>query len=61
VWTTVAGEPLHARREGGRLSVEFAKIEPGAMNFTMEGGKVSSCVGLRDLKASKVVSVLIRP
>ena len=61
VWTTVAGDALRARRDGARLSVEFAKIEPGAANFTMEGGKVSSCVGLRDLKASKVVSVLIRP
>jgi serine/threonine-protein kinase len=61
VWTAVGTEPLRARRDGARLSVEFAKIEPGAVNFTMEGGKVSSCVGLHDLKASKVVSVLMRP
>jgi hypothetical protein len=61
VWTAVGSEPLRARRDGARLSVEFAKIEPGAANFTMEGGKVSSCVGLHSLKASKVVSVLIRP
>ena len=61
VWTSVGGAPLRARYDGGRLSVEFAKIEPALGNFTMEAGKVTSCVGLRDLKASKVVMVLTRP
>jgi eukaryotic-like serine/threonine-protein kinase len=61
VWTVVGGDALRARHDGARLSVEFAKIEPGPANFTTEGGKVTSCVGLRNLKASKVVSVLTRP
>jgi eukaryotic-like serine/threonine-protein kinase len=61
VWTAVGGEPLRARYDGARLSVEFAKIEPGAANFTLEGARVTSCVGLRNLRASKVVSVLVRP
>jgi serine/threonine-protein kinase len=61
VWTSANGEPLRARFDGSRLSVEFAKIEPVAGNFTSEGSKITSCVGLRDLKASKVVSVLSRP
>ncbi len=60
VWTSVGGTPLRARYDGARLSVEFAKIEPALGNFTMEAGKVTSCVGLRDLKASKVVMVLTR-
>ncbi len=61
VWTSVAGDPLRARYESGRLTVEFAKIEPGPANFTLEGSKVTSCVGLRKLKPSKVVSALVRP
>jgi serine/threonine-protein kinase len=61
VWTTAGADPLRARYDGTRLSVEFAKIEPGPANFTSEGLKVTSCVGLHDLKASKVVSVLTRP
>jgi eukaryotic-like serine/threonine-protein kinase len=60
VWTSVGGEPLRARFDGTRLSVDFAKIEPGAANFATEGARVTSCVGLRDLRASKVVSVLTR-
>ena len=60
-WTSVGGDPLRARYEGGRLTVEFAKIEPGPANFTLEGGKVTSCVGLRKLRPSKVVSALVRP
>jgi serine/threonine-protein kinase len=58
VWSAVGGDPLHAHWDGARLTVEFAKIEPGPANFTIEGAKVTSCVGLRDVKASKVVSVL---
>jgi serine/threonine-protein kinase len=61
VWTTVGGDPLRARYDGSKLSVEFAKIEPGASNFTGDGAKVQSCVGLRDVKASKVRSTLMRP
>jgi serine/threonine-protein kinase len=61
VWTAVGSDSLKARYDGVRLSVEFAKIEPTAGNFTAEGAKVTSCVGLHDLKASKVVSVLTRP
>jgi serine/threonine-protein kinase len=61
VWTSAGSDPLRARFDGKRLSVEFAKIEPGPANFTTEGAKVTSCVGLRHLKASTVVSVLTRP
>jgi len=61
VWTAAGADPLRARHDGSRLSVEFAKIEPAPGNFIMEGSKVTSCVGLHDLKASKVVSVLTRP
>lgn len=60
IWTAAAGDPLRARFEGGRLSVEFAKIEPITTNFTMEGLRVTSCVGLRDLKPTKVLSILAR-
>jgi serine/threonine-protein kinase len=61
VWTTAGADPLHAHWDGTRLTVEFAKIEPAPANFTTEGAKVTSCIGLRDLRASKVVSVLTRP
>jgi serine/threonine-protein kinase len=61
VWTAVGSDPLRARFDGTRLTVEFAKIEPGPANFTSEGARVTSCVGLRTLRASKVVSVLTRP
>ena len=60
VWTSAGAEPLRARFDGARLTVEFAKIEPGPANFTTEGARVTSCVGLHELKASKVVSVLTR-
>ena len=60
VWTQANGEPLHARFDGARLSVDFAKIEPTQANFVVEGVKITSCVGLRDLKAGKVVSTLTR-
>jgi serine/threonine-protein kinase len=61
VWSAAAGDPLRARFDGTRLSVEFAKIEPSATNFLTEGTRITSCVGLRDIKAVKVVSVLTRP
>jgi serine/threonine-protein kinase len=60
VWSRVREQPLHARYDGARLTVEFAKIEPGPANFTTEGTRVTSCLGLRALVASKVVSVLER-
>jgi serine/threonine protein kinase len=60
VWTHANGEPLRARFDGARLSVDFAKIEPTQANFVVEGVKITSCVGLRDLKAGKVVSTLTR-
>jgi hypothetical protein len=60
-WTAVAGDPLRARYDAPKLSVEFAKIEPSNANFTGDGSKVTSCVGLKDLKASKVRSTLTRP
>ena len=61
VWASAGADPLRARYDGTRLSVEFAKIEPGPTNFIAEGTRVTSCVGLRDLRAVKVVSVLTRP
>jgi serine/threonine-protein kinase len=61
VWAAAGSDPLRARYDGTRLSVEFAKIEPGPSNFITEGNRVTSCVALRDLRAVKVVSILTRP
>lgn len=61
VWTTAGGEPLRARFEGTRLDVELAKIEPSARNFIVEDERVTSCLGLRNLKAARVVNTLSRP
>jgi eukaryotic-like serine/threonine-protein kinase len=61
VWTQTGGEPLRAHFDGVRLNVEFAKIEPDRDNFVVEGAKVTGCRRLRELKASKVTSVLTRP
>ncbi len=60
VWTQAGSEPLRARWDGSRLSVEFVKIEPGVDNFVPHDGTITSCVGLRSLKAVKVVSQLAR-
>jgi tRNA A-37 threonylcarbamoyl transferase component Bud32 len=61
VWTTAAGAPLRARFDGTRLNVELAKIEPVGRNFVVEGERVTSCRGLRNLKAARVVNTLSRP
>ncbi len=58
--TELGGAPLRATFDGGRLSVELVKIEPGRPNFVFEKGQTISCVGLSKLRASKVVSVLTR-
>ena len=61
VWTDADKQPLRATFDGSRLTVEFAKIEPTEANFTITAkGLVTSCIGLRKLKASKVVSSLER-
>lgn len=55
--TQVAGEPLRARLDGTKLSVDFAQIQPAEANFVVEPAtnKITSCVGLSDLKATKSV------
>jgi serine/threonine-protein kinase len=61
IWTDADKQPLRATFDGSRLTVEFAKIEPTEANFTITAkGLVTSCIGLRKLKASKVVSSLER-
>ncbi|HVY45532.1 MAG TPA: serine/threonine protein kinase, partial [Minicystis sp.] len=61
IWTHVGGEPLRARWDGTRLSVDFAKIEPTVDNFVPREGKtITSCVGLNGLKQVRVVSQLVR-
>jgi serine/threonine-protein kinase len=60
IWTDANKQPLRATFDGSRLTVEFAKIEPTEANFTVTKGLVTSCIGLRKLKASKVVSSLER-
>jgi serine/threonine-protein kinase len=61
IWTVADKQPLRATFDGSRLTVEFAKIEPTEANFTTSKGKITSCIGLRKLPASKVVSTLTRP
>jgi len=61
LWSSAGGTPLEARYDGSRLTVEFAKIEPTLKNFVLEGSRVVSCRGLRDLTAGRVVSTLTRP
>lgn len=60
VWTEAGGEPLRARYDGERLTVEFAKIEPREENFQMEGKTLVGCVKLRDLPAARLKVVLVR-
>ena len=61
-WSSVNSEPLLARFDGTRLSVELAKIEPKTENFTFEGGKrIVGCLHLAELKASRVINTLTRP
>jgi serine/threonine-protein kinase len=58
ILAAVAGAPLHARWDGSRLTVEFAKIEPTEKNFTFRGKEVIDCRGLEALATSKVPGVL---
>jgi len=60
VWTTAGGGPLRARFDGARLTVELAKIEPLARNFEVEGGRVTGCKTLSELKAARLVNTLSR-
>ncbi|MFO0759100.1 MAG: protein kinase [Byssovorax sp.] len=62
-WTAVGGEPLRARFDGKRLTVDLAKIEPKTeQNFTVEGGKtVTGCRGLRETAVGRVVNTATRP
>ncbi len=60
ILSQAGGEPLRARYDGSRLSVDLAKVEPTASNFVLEGMKVTGCSGLRALKSAKTVSVLTR-
>ncbi len=54
VRTEVNGQPLRARFDGARLTVEGAKIAPLRSMFLREGNRVYGCVKLRDAKASIV-------
>jgi hypothetical protein len=60
IWTSAGGQPLRATFDGARLTVEFVKIEPTDANFIAIKGKITSCIGLRKLATSKVVSTLTR-
>ncbi|MBI4703622.1 MAG: hypothetical protein HY744_21130 [Deltaproteobacteria bacterium] len=60
VFTEAGGKPLRARLSGERLSVDFAKIDPDARNFTVSEGRVTSCRGLERLPAARVVSMFQR-
>ncbi len=60
-WTTAGGSPLRARGDAKRLTVDLAKIEPSASNFTMSGSSVTECRGLRALAVARVVNTLSRP
>jgi serine/threonine protein kinase len=61
-WTSVAGEPLKARFDGKRLTVDLAKIEPKTeQNFSVEGKTVTGCRGLRETAAGRVVNIATRP
>lgn len=61
IWTEAGKQPLRATFDGARLTVELAKIEPTHANFTLSReGLVTSCIGLRKLRATKVVSSLER-
>jgi serine/threonine-protein kinase len=60
VRTEVNNQPLRARFDGSRLTVEVAKIAPLRSMFLREGTKVHGCIKLRDAKASIVQSALER-
>jgi hypothetical protein len=60
VRSEVDERPLRATYDGTRLTVEFAKVEPNLRNFRQSGGKVVDCVGLAELDATVVRSVLSR-
>lgn len=60
VRTEVNGQPLRARFDGSRLTVEVAKIAPLRSMFLREGTRVYGCIKLRDAKASIVQSALER-
>jgi hypothetical protein len=60
VYVKVGSEPLRARLEAQRLSVDLVKIEPKLANFVQSGGRVVSCIGLAKLEATKVVATLTR-
>lgn len=62
-WTTVEGQPLKARFDGKRLTIDLAKMEPKTeTNFTIEGGKtVTGCRALKEAAAGRLVNTASRP
>jgi serine/threonine-protein kinase len=59
-WTSAGGAPLRARGDAKRLSVDLAKIEPAARNFTISGSTITQCRDLRALAVARLVNTLSR-
>jgi len=53
----VEGRPLLARLQSDGLEVEFARLEPKLGNFTVEGSRITSCVGLDALPVSRLPAI----
>jgi eukaryotic-like serine/threonine-protein kinase len=60
-YTSLAGKPLEARLEGGKLRAQTVRIEPVAKNFALEGKRVVGCKDLEGARTSIIESNFTRP
>lgn len=59
-WTKIGDEPLTARLEGQKLTVEMVKFNGEPRFFDVSDGKVTSCRDFKTAKVSQATSILTR-
>lgn len=60
-FSEIAGKPLEARVEGGKLHIAMVVIQPEPSHYTLDGKKVTGCRNLLTAQVSPIESVLGRP
>ncbi|MDI1443682.1 serine/threonine-protein kinase [Polyangium sp. 6x1] len=60
-YTEIAGKPLEARLDAGKLRVSMVQTQPPAASYTLAGKRVTGCKNLAAAPLTPIESVLGRP
>ena len=60
-YTEIAGKPLEARLDGGKLRVSMVQTQPPPASYTLAGKRVTGCKNLAAAPLTPIESVLGRP